>query len=183
MKRSILLLLLTTSTLFSFAQDNQDKKNSPVKQFFTEMGGPGIMFSANFDTRFSAKNHLGLGTRVGIGFTIKDGGGYYDVNGNWYENSIRTIPTLPFGINYLFGKGNSPHTFEVGAGATFLFQQVDILTYGSHRGESYFMGHFDFMYRRQPVNGGFSWRIGFTPLINTAGDIVPFGAAGFGFSF
>jgi hypothetical protein len=51
-----------------------------------------------------------------------------------------------------------------------------------HR-EGNFIGHFNFMYRRQPVDGGFSWRIGITPIINTDGDIYPFAAIGLGYSF
>jgi hypothetical protein len=177
MKKAFFTLLFSVFLLSAFSQD--EPKVS--KQFYTELGGPGIMFSANMDTRLSNKSHLGWGLRVGIGFTIKDDD-YYDSNGN-YSSSIRTIPTLPVGFNYLFGKEGSAHTFEVGAGTTFLFQKVEMLNYDSHRKEGYFMGFFTFMYRRQPLTDGFTWRIGMTPLINTAGDIVPFGAAGIGFAF
>ena len=180
MKYAFLSIVFTCLLFQSYSQDNSEQEKTS-KQFYTEMGGAGIMFSANFDTRFSKASNFGLGTRIGIGFTIKDQD-YYDPNGN-YSNSVRTIPTLPFGLNYLFGKNGSAHTFEVGGGATYLFQKVEMLNYDSHRKEGYFMGYFTFMYRRQPVNDGFTWRIGFTPLINTAGDIVPFAAAGIGFAF
>ena len=166
-----------TTNLFS-----QNTKPATVKQFYTEMGGPGILFSANFDTRFNSEKKLGLGLRAGIGFTIKTNDETIDQYGN-YITRVRTIPTLPVGINYLFGKETSPHTFEVGAGATFMFQKTRMLNYDSHQKEGSFLGFFTFMYRRQPVNGGFTWRMGFTPMINTAGDIVPFGAAGIGYSF
>ena len=43
-------------------------------------------------------------------------------------------------------------------------------------------GTFSFMYRRQPVNGGFSWRIGFTPLIAKS-YIHAFGAVSVGYNF
>jgi hypothetical protein len=39
------------------------------------------------------------------------------------------------------------------------------------------------MYRRIPVNGGFSFRAGFTPIIGTSGDLVPMVALGFGYIF
>src|SRR5215218_8917212 len=117
MKQLTLITVLFCLSSQVFSQDT--RQATTVKQFYTEMGGPGILFSANFDTRFSSENHLGLGMRLGIGFTIKDDG-TYDPNGI-YQDGIRTIPTLPVGINYLFGKGTSPHTFEVGGGATFLF--------------------------------------------------------------
>lgn len=178
MKKAFFTLLLSMALFNAFTQD--EPKVS--KQFYTEMGGPGILFSANIDSRFSSKSHIGWGMRAGIGFTIKDMDNYDPVTGV-YSNSVRTIPTLPIGFNYLFGKEGVPHTFEVGAGATFLFQNVEMLNYDGHRKAGNVMGHFNFMYRRQPVTDGFTWRIGFTPLINTAGDIVPFAAAGIGFAF
>ena len=177
MKKVFFTLMFSVVLLNAFSQD--DAKVS--KQFYTELGGPGIMFSANMDTRFSNKSHIGWGLRLGIGFTIKDDE-FIDDNG-FYSSSVRTIPTMPLGINYLFGKEGSSHTFEVGAGTTFLFQKTEMLNYSSHQKEGYFMGFFTFMYRRQPLVDGFTWRMGLTPLINTAGDIVPFGAAGIGFTF
>lgn len=176
MKRILIALLFTVSISQVFAQQAKVSK-----QFYTEMGGPGIMFSANLDARFNAKSHIGLGIRGGIGFTIKNEDRYDSLG--YYTNHIRTIPTLPVGLNYLFGRSNSPHTFEVGAGTTILFQKVKMLNWDGNEKEGHFMGFFSFMYRRQPVTDGFSWRIGFTPLINTAGDIVPFAAASIGFTF
>jgi len=179
MKKLTFTLLLLFVMIISIAQDT---KPSTVKQFYTEMGGPGILFSANFDSRFAATKQTGWGMRAGIGFTIKDDEEFIDQNGN-YSYRVRTIPTLPIGINYLFGKETSAHTFEVGAGTTFLFQKTEMLNYESHQKAGYVMGFFSFMYRKQPLNGGFTWRIGFTPLINTAGDIVPFAGVGIGYSF
>lgn len=176
MKKAFLTLLLFVVVISSFAQD---KATKTVKQFYTEMGGPGILFSANFDTRFVPGKQVGLGMRVGLGFTIQDS--YYDNINDDY--SVRTVGNLPIGINYLFGKETSPHTFEVGAGATILFKKTSILNYNGNEKRGNLMGYFQFMYRRQPINGGFTWRIGFTPLINTAGDIVPFAAGGLGYTF
>lgn len=175
MKKAFLTLLLFSFLVSTFAQDKPAKT---VKQFYTEMGGPGILFSANFDTRFVPGKQVGLGMRVGLGFTIQDS--YYDVNN---EYTVRTVGNLPIGLNYLFGKETSAHTFEVGAGATILFKKTALLVYNGNEKRGNLMGYFQFMYRRQPLNGGFTWRIGFTPLINTAGDIVPFAAGGIGYTF
>jgi hypothetical protein len=177
MKKVVFTLLFLVAVFFSFAQDVPKVS----KQFFTEMGGPAVLFSANLDSRFSTKSNLGWGMRAGIGFTIKEEE-IYDANG-FYSTKVKTIPMLPIGFNYLFGKVGVPHVFEVGAGATVLFQKTEMLNYDSHRKAGNLMGYFSFMYRRQPVDDGFTWRIGFTPLINTAGDIVPFAAAGIGFAF
>lgn len=177
---------LTLSLAFLFLITNcfaqEPVKEKAVKQFYTEMGGPGIIFSANFDTRFSNSKQTGLGIRFGLGFTVKDNEEYIDENG-YTQYRFRTIGTIPFGINYIFGKETSPHTFEAGGGITLLTSKVEMLNYEGHQKAGNIMGFFSFMYRRQPINSGFTWRIGFTPLINTAGDIVPFGAAGIGYSF
>jgi hypothetical protein len=178
MKLTLTLLLLVYMQ-YSFAQETKTLK---TKQFYTEMGGPGILFSANFDTRFNKTKQTGLGMRVGLGFTIKDES-YYD--GTNYYDEVKTIGNLPIGLNYLLGKENSTNFFEIGAGATILFQKAAILTYDSDEDskKGNLMGYFQFMYRKQPLHGGFSWRIGFTPVINTSGDIFPFGAVGLGYSF
>ncbi len=90
--------------------------------------------------------------------------------------------TIPMGINYVFGKTSSNHAFEVGAGLTLLTRKVERFNWDEHK-EGNLIGHFTFMYRRQPINGGFTWRIGFTPIIGTGGNLVPSGAIGLGYSF
>jgi hypothetical protein len=180
MKKLILSFVSVLSAIILFAQQSETAKT--VKQFYTEMGGAGILFSANFDSRFVKDKQVGWGARIGLGFTIKDNEEYIDQNGN-VNYRFRTIGTFPIGFNYLFGKETSPHTFETGAGITILSSKTEMLNYEGHQKAGNLMGFFSFMYRRQPINGGFTWRMGFTPLINTAGDIVPFGAAGLGYSF
>jgi hypothetical protein len=180
MKKLSLSLALLFAIITCFAQDSTEGKT--VKQFYTEMGGPGILFSANFDTRFIKSKQTGLGMRFGLGFTVVSNEEYKDQNGNVLYRT-RSIGTIPVGINYLFGKETSPHTFEAGAGFTLLTSKTEMLNYGSHQKAGNIMGFFSFMYRRQPIDGGITWRIGFTPVINTAGDIVPFAAVGIGYSF
>ncbi len=168
----------------SFAANAQTPTTVVNKAFYAEGGGPGILFSANFDSRFKKEKRDGFGFRVGLGFTIADED-IYDASGSYIDWRTTTIPTIPVGVNYLFAKPNNPNFFEVGAGVTVLTKKADILTYNweENQKRGNLMGHFEFMYRRQPVDGGFTWRIGLTPLINVQGDIVPFGSAGIGFSF
>ncbi|ANE53636.1 hypothetical protein SY85_20780 [Flavisolibacter tropicus] len=118
-----------------------------------------MLFSANIDRRFK-KTNLGWGGRVGLGFVS---GNYYDWEKNTYDQM--SIVTVPVQVNYVFGKGESPHTFEVGAGATFLGKRIDVFDNFMDSGRTSVMGTAAFMYRRQPKNGGFTWRIGFTPFI------------------
>ena len=144
--------------------------------FYAELGGPGILFSANIDGRFS-KSILGIGGRAGIGFVTTD---VYDYNtGN---DVTRSVATFPIQLNYIFGKPSSVHAFEVGAGATFTSQKIDPFgSYGKNHATSIF-GTASFMYRRQPKDGGFSWRIGFTPIIG-GGYIQPSGGVSVGYNF
>jgi len=188
-KQNIMSKLFCTMLFLAYffyapAQKSHDAAGKTVKQFFVEAGGPGIIFSANFDSRFKSSDRLGWGFRAGLGFTLVDqetrglqqGGQFYS------DYRTRSVATIPVGINYLFGKPASSNTFEVGAGFTVLSRKSSVLSYNNYK-EGNLLGHFDFMYRRQPVDEGFSWRIGFTPLINADGDIVPFAAVGFGFAF
>jgi hypothetical protein len=153
--RFVIISLLINSILF--AQESKTAKVPGQFSFYAELGGPGILFSANFDSRFSTSN-LGVGGRIGLGFVTDDFG-----DNNSYQP--KSIFTLPFQLNYIFGKPNSVHSFEVGAGATFVGKKIDIFSYDDTHRQSVF-GTASFMYRRQPQDGGFSWRIGFTPILS-----------------
>lgn len=175
MKAALLILLLCTSSIV-FAQEATTSKIPGQTSFYAEVGGPGILFSANIDRRF-AKSHLGFGGRIGIGFVTGDD---YDYINNMYSDQ-KSVVTVPLQLNYIFGKANSVHSFEVGAGATFVGKKIDILDFYEENRSNLF-GTASFMYRRQPVDGGFSWRIGFTPLI-AQGYIQPSGAVSVGYNF
>ena len=164
---------------FSFAQESGETSVPSHTSFYAELGGPGILFSVNVDKRFK-KSRLGLGGRIGIGFVTADEPKYDPVNG-WYNYDPVSVLTVPVQLNYILGKGTSPHTLEVGAGLTYVGKKLDIINFYDDRKSNLF-GTFSFMYRRQPVDGGFTWRAGFTPLIAN-GYIQPFGAVGVGYNF
>ncbi len=148
------------------------------------MGGPGILFSANFDGRFDAKSNRGLGYRIGLGFAPYTQDGYYDGGYYYDDDRVRTYATIPLGLNYLLGREGSSHFFEVGAGATILTRKVSVYNWDNDYGpEGNVIGHVSFMYRRQPADGGFMWKIGFMTMIGTSGDIVPSAGVGFGYAF
>jgi hypothetical protein len=182
-------IFLIASLFISAKLLAQEKSNSTVAgqtMFYAELGGPGILFSANIDRRFT-KSALGFGGRIGLGFittevvtstTTSPYGGYY----NNYDT--RSIVTIPLQVNYIFGKPNSVHSMEVGAGVTFTGKRIDIFDNnyrGNSPGASAF-GTASFMYRKIPKDGGFTWRIGFTPIIG-GGYIQPSGGVGIGYSF
>jgi hypothetical protein len=164
-------------SFLSFAQDSQSNAAEPGRQsFYAELGGPGILFSANFDTRFK-RSKTGLGARIGLGFVS----GYIVENNSGYYDDPVSVVTFPVQLNYIFGKPNSVNAFEVGAGITIAGRKVDVFDFYGEKSTSIF-GTASFMYRRLPKDGGFSWRAGFTPLIAN-GYIQPMAGASVGYNF
>jgi hypothetical protein len=182
MRKLLIGIVALVATVSAYTQDNNNSGNKYEGQssFFAEGGGPGIMFSANFDRRFKA-SQLGLGARAGLGFVTAYDDYYDPVTGYYVYGDQKSAVTIPVQLNYIFGKNNSPHTFEVGAGATYVTKKLSIMNFYDDK-RTQFFGTFAFMYRRQPRNGGFSWRAGFTPLIGD-GLIQPFGGVSVGYSF
>ena len=179
-----LVLLVVAIVAFNHSLSAQEERVAG-KLFYSELGGPGVIMSANFDSRFKSNERLGLGFRLGAGF------GYGDVRTVWVDKKYsytyteyikQTYYSIPAGLNYVFGKPNDPNTFEVGAGVTFLTHKVS-LYYRDEKKPGQAIGFLTFMYRRVPVNGGFSFRIGLTPIIGTGGDLMFSGAVGFGYAF
>lgn len=128
-----------------------------------ELLGNGLIASANFDMRFSKKTD-GLGARVGIGY----------VGGGDAEASILTIPIM---LNHLLGKDGN--YFEVGAGIVYISGEADFSDFQ----DSAVAGTLSFMYRKQPIDGGFMWKIGLTPII-ASGVFIPYwGGVAIGYAF
>jgi len=185
--------LLLTLTLIVVAAEGrlsaQDKVSSHA--FYAELGGAGILTSANIDGRFNSASHLGLGYRVGLGFSfynetknevyVSYDGCYY--SNDTYEKRVKSYATIPFGINYLLGKPNSPHTLEVEAGGAILTKKMSIWDYDRNPSAGYILGHVSVMYRRQPFDGGVMWKIGLHTIIDAGGDITPWPSVAVGYAF
>jgi len=171
------LSLLVIGVLFITVNQSLSAQNGDVSNnlFYTELGGPGVIMSANFDGRFKSDSRLGFGYRLGAGFGI---GRFKEEQGK----IRRTYYSVPAGLNYVFGKPNIKSTFEVGAGVSYLTRQVSIYNLDVDQ-QGNVIGFISFMYRVTPVNGGFSFRVGFTPIIGTAGDLFPMGALSLGYAF
>lgn len=173
-----MVLALLSAVLFAAAQKSKSNTAVPGRtSFYAELGGPGILFSANIDTRFTS-SRLGWGGRLGVGFVSADESKL--VNGN-YEYNPRSVITVPVQVNYIFGKDDSPHTFEVGAGISYVGRELEIFNFYEDKTSKWF-GSASFMYRRQPLKGGFTWRAGFTPLF-AKGYIQPTGGVSVGYCF
>ena len=181
--KKVIILIIVCCTLFGLNAQNADENKLKNKSFYVEFGGPGVLFSANLDGRFNSESKLGLGYRVGLGFGAEFEKEYSDEN-FFPDLSVSSYGTIPLGINYLFGKEHSPHLFEIGAGTTILFHSGErIRVYSDNRGTGHFIGHATFMYRRQPLNGGFTFRVGLMPVVGNLGDFYLSAAVGLGYAF
>lgn len=165
------LFLILNQSLFA-----QEEKIAN-KTFYAELGGGGILMSVNFDKRFDSNSKLGGGFRIGIGY----GMGY----ASEWGYKTKTFYSIPVGLNYVFGKPNSTASFELGGGITFLTQNVwtDFILDYVETGHS--LGYFTFMFRLAPPDGGFSFRVGYTPLVNLVPTIdwIRMGAISLGYAF
>ena len=179
----IVVFVVVIATLNQSLSAQEDRGAN--KMFYYEMGGPGVLMSLNFDARFTSKERLKLGYRAGAGF------GFAKLKSTWVdkdhgltyiENIRQTYYSVPVGLNYVFGKPDNVNTFEVGAGVTFLAHKASPYALVDEK-RFHTIGFLSFMYRVMPVNGGFSFRTGFTPLIGAEGDMLLSGAIGFGYVF
>ena len=171
--KAVFLFVLVTSHLFLKAQnleENPIKRDSIItpekkpKAIFLEVGGPGLALTVNYDTRF--------GNSVDkFGFRI--GGGYYNTGANW-------VATVPFQINYLYGKNSF---LELGVGTTF------VRSVGTTGGTVFqfdnitgFIGTGTIGYRYQQENGGINFRIAFVPVLYDEGLLAE-GGISIGYTF
>lgn len=134
------------------SEKNMSSFDGSKNAFYAEILGNGLIFSANYDVRLINK----FGARVGLGY----------VGGS--EGSVLTVPVMG---NILLGKNGK--YFEVGAGVTFLSGAGDLFDLSEDKSTT--LGTLSFMYRRQPEDGGFMWKIGITPFI-ASGVFVPYWA-------
>jgi hypothetical protein len=164
MKKIFLILsAFISSSVCLFAQSEKSGEISTTsKAVYGEFGGSGLLFSANFDSRF--KGSKGLGFRVGIGGAGGTGG---------------AIITFPFGLNVLTGE--NAHHFEGGLTATFLTGTGD-LSFGDTDASTWiFMPHLGYRYSK-PSNS-FNGRIYVGPLIFNGAVFFPFGGLSIGYTF
>jgi len=175
---SLITLLCLASSLVSHAQQLQSSSSGDVRlklpsgegtraqNVFVEVGGQGLLFTANYDSRFSNRRD-GLGGRVGIGY-LSEGG----------DN----ITTIPVSLNYLLGNGGK-HFFEIGLGANILATGGNDESIFFDDNSSNVVGTMSFSYRLQPVNTGFSFRAGLTPVFSGDFFMPYYGGLSLGYSF
>jgi hypothetical protein len=142
---------------------------------FVELGGNGILYTINYDRAIAA------------GFTFRVGLGHLAEGANPIASAQTVTASLgAFGIPVLINhvSGSDKHRLELGAGVTFLYTQATQATRyraatpsGISPLATALVG-----YRYVPEDGGFTYRVGFTPLISTGG-ILPWAGVSFGYLF
>lgn len=154
--------LFTANSIQAQGLERPMEVTANASQVYFELGGPGIIYSFNYDGRLSGYEN-GIGFRIGLGGASVNREGYY---------------AIPFQLNYL--AGNRGKYLELGAGATY----APGLELFDNDGNSY--GTFTIGYRKQPVGRkGFTFRAAFTPIIGfkDRGSFLPFAGVSWGFRF
>jgi hypothetical protein len=165
MKNLTFTIITVLSTgLFSYGQQTPIIEKR-AQNIFVEFLGQGLLVTANYDTRFTNKRN-GIGGRIGIGYI---------------NDSVNGITTIPVGINYLLGKKSS--FFEIGLGATYFGTNRGRKTIFENSEENSFIGTMSFSYRLQPVDSGFSFRGGITPIFNSKFFLPYYVGVSLGYTF
>lgn len=131
--------------------EQRDANNS----FFLEAGGPGLLYSVNYERVL--ENDFGL--RVGFSYTSFSA----SAGSSSASASFMAIPVI---ASYL-GLREGNHILELGGGATAIYFNgagSSGVVAGSGSGLTA-LGTAMIGYRRQPVNGGFQFRVGLEALV------------------
>ena len=162
---TLVLLFLSVLVKGQESGSTSSENGKRAQNVFVELGGQGLLFTANYDSRFS-KRRDGLGGRAGIG--------YISIGGD-------NASTVPLSLTYLLGKGRQ--FFEIGLGATLLATSGNDNSFLFNENNSNIIGTMSFSYRLQPIDRGFSFRAGLTPIFNKNFFIPYYAGLSLGYSF
>ncbi|EOZ95515.1 hypothetical protein A33Q_2877 [Indibacter alkaliphilus LW1] len=174
-----IVLLCSVLVLLGISYEIQAQEIFRKNTLFAEGLGSGGLMSLNFDRRFS-DNPQGFGIRAGLGYF------------QWSSDRFLSIPLL---ANWLVG--NNGKYLEVGAGLSLAyvetFQHNPNMEVSLEEFEP--SSRFGLMqapllnigYRRQPIDGGFNFRVGLSPYVGLGGrsgiSVIPWPYMSFGLSF
>jgi hypothetical protein len=132
MKTHVLTLIFALATTLLSAQR--------ASSIFLELGGNGVFYSVNYDTRFADKPN-GLGMKIGGAVMYGNDAGYF----------------VPASLNYLIGK--QKHFLEIGSGGVGIFYKNS-----AGNATQRVFPTATLVYRYQPIERGFLFRIGLAPV-------------------
>jgi len=166
MKQILLLVAIGFISICNLqAQVAERTKSQGV---FVEVLGNGLIYSFNYDTRFS-QSFDGFGGRAGIGYIAIEG---------------TRLTTMPFLVNYLLGK--EKHFFEIGVGTTLIVASEGnggVGPVGNRERGTAFIGTMSLGYRLEPTDGGFMFRAGVTPIFDSSSFWPLWPQVSFGYAF
>jgi hypothetical protein len=140
---------------------------------YVELLGNGVIYSLNYE-RFITDD---IDLRIGFDFFSLSAR-----SGN--EHAHASVLFVPIMVNYL-GIGSADHKFELGLGPLLVYASAGVGGIGdstAHASGFGVGGTATIGYRYVPHDGGFNFKIGFTPLFGRGG-FLPFGGVGFGAVF
>lgn len=164
--------------IFTFVNAQTSAKVCNKSYMFSAFGNvkTDVFLSFTGENRFNKKTRLGLGYKIGVAITGK---GITLPNDD--VNRFKILLGFPMHVNYYIGKENNPNLLEVGTGITLY--PFETYYFDTHSSEGNSVINFSFMYRYQPIKGGFTWHAGYTPVINTNKELVSCYTIGFGKTF
>ncbi len=141
---------------------------------FVEFLGNGLLYSANYELLVRPWN---TGFRVGVSYFATK------ISDNVLSHPY-TLVTVPLLFDYYLGTVH--HKLQLGLGATVLYTRVSTdalgISYGSNDGlavaATAIVG-----YRYFPRDRGFSFGLGFTPLLRASKSVLAWGGADVGWVF
>lgn len=142
-------------------------KNERAQNLFFELGGQGLQYSVNYDTRFSDRRN-GFGGRIGLGFFTSKG---------------NKIANIPLSLNYLLGKGR--HFAEFGVGTSVLLSNSSGPPAPGYFPPAKSIVYYttNMSYRFQPIHKGIFLQTGVGPVFNTNFELVFYFGIGLGYTF
>lgn len=167
------LFIVAVLLLPSFAQAQPssapevEKKPLAQNGIYLEIGGNGLLYSLNYDRRFSEH----VSGRVGLMI--------FEGQSEQATDDRLGVAIVPVMANYLAGGGS--HRLELGGGLLLGAAGADTEEYGNISGAGLTGVTTTFGYRYQPRGGGFTFRAGLTPFYSGRPQL--WGGLSLGYSF
>lgn len=166
MKRNMISAVIMTIVYLLFSNSPVRSQSHP-NSIYLELLGNGGLYSINYDRLLSDN----VGIRLGL---------MYLSEASFLFVTAKDITVIPVTLNFFTG---GEHKLEFGAGVSMVsVSGADFLGLEKNSGESTAVPTATLGYRYQPADGGFLFRIGFTPIFGPDG-VAPLLGISFGSAF
>ena len=166
MKRKFFRCAAVFILFLLFFNNSISGQTNPNSIYFEALGN-GVLYSINYD-RLITEN---FGGRIGI---------MYLSSLDFFFVSAENFIIVPVMVNYFIG---NKHKLELGCGIIYASaDNAEAFEFGSGESSSAIGGTATIGYRYQLKEGGFLFRVGFTPIFGEGG-FAPSAGISLGFSF